>query len=457
MDESVYVRRLFEHARDQEHIREKLQISDEKAKTAVFRVHVPFVVDKWYDLDSRQKETLARLKMKRDQLSTLQAELHQHCLCRCSPRLRIWWLSRQVRRLERKTQDLKHELDDMELSAKRMSGSAFVTFQERKYKATLLEDIPSCWKFHSYAYFNFGQLPFSSVTLRCRRAPHPADVLWENLHIPYYKRLLIDILRQWVDVCGLSDEAGSMSGVCWQLHLIDASFPPLRCVQRNFGKAPTFSVTLWSSALAYSFRTSSRQGWRLALDVDAATNHGRTSEALPIYQSLYSQPHSVQGGGEPAADELRVSRFESASDPIARPHRYPGSPGVSGGEACRSHTGHLGAAAAGRKHVQFAWPFLCALLAELHLPDQHQQPTESQSACCSVAAIATRTVDLCLGILVCLHPCHSDHSREPRRAHALAATLWCPVLRDEVQSFGCKVSRKMGSKFRRRTSPDPRR
>lgn len=172
----------------EEHIREKLQISDEKAKTAVFRVHVPFVVDKWYDLDSRQKETLARLKMKRDQLSTLQAELHQHCLCRCSPRLRIWWLSRQVRRLERKTQDLKHELDDMELSAKRMSGSAFVTFQERKYKATLLEDIPSCWKFHSYAYFNFGQPPFSSVTLRCRRAPHPADVLWENLHIPYYKR-----------------------------------------------------------------------------------------------------------------------------------------------------------------------------------------------------------------------------------------------------------------------------
>ena len=38
-------------------------------------------------------------------------------------------------------------------------------------------------------------------------------------------------------------------------------------------------------------------------------------------------------------------------------------------------------------------------------------PKESQSACCSVAAIATRTVDLCLGILVCLHPCHSDHSR----------------------------------------------
>jgi len=175
----------------EEHIRKKLQISEEKAKTAVFRVHVPFVVDEWYDLDSRQKETFARLKMKRDQLSTIQAELHQHgCLCRCSPRLRIWWLSRQVRRLERKTQDLKHELDDMELSAKRMSGSAFVTFQERNYKATLLEDIPSCWKFHSYAYFNFGQPPFSSVTLRCRRAPHPADVLWENLHIPYYKRVL---------------------------------------------------------------------------------------------------------------------------------------------------------------------------------------------------------------------------------------------------------------------------
>ena len=34
-----------------------------------------------------------------------------------------------------------------------------------------------------------------------------------------------------------------------------------------------------------------------------------------------------------------ISGFESASDPIARPHRYPGSPGVSGGEACRSHTG----------------------------------------------------------------------------------------------------------------------
>ena len=38
-------------------------------------------------------------------------------------------------------------------------------------------------------------------------------------------------------------------------------------------------------------------------------------------------------------------------------------------------------------------------------------PKESQPACRSMAAIATRTLDLCLGILVRLHPCHSYHSR----------------------------------------------
>ena len=34
MDASMYVQRLVEHACDQEHIRKKLQISEEKAKTA---------------------------------------------------------------------------------------------------------------------------------------------------------------------------------------------------------------------------------------------------------------------------------------------------------------------------------------------------------------------------------------------------------------------------------------
>ncbi|CAE7342959.1 TMEM63A [Symbiodinium natans] len=175
----------------EEHIRKKLQVSEEKAKKAVVRVHVPFVVDTWYDLDARQQETHARLKMKREELSIIQAELDRYsCLCRCIPRLRVWRLSRQVQRLERKAKDLKSDLDHMELRAKRMSGSAFVTFQDKSYKATLFEDMESCWKFYSYAYFNFGQPPFASVTLRCRRAPHPADVMWENLHIPYYKRVL---------------------------------------------------------------------------------------------------------------------------------------------------------------------------------------------------------------------------------------------------------------------------
>ncbi|CAJ1397237.1 unnamed protein product [Effrenium voratum] len=159
----------------------------------VLRVHVAFVVDDWYRVDSRHKETCERLELRQQQLEALRQEASRWCCWnRFRQRMRIRRLERQTRRLQDQVHRLGRDLTEKEREsrAKKMSGSAFVTFQDKASKQILLKDLPTCWRCQQHAYFNFGQPPFNSVTLRCRRAPHPADVLWENLHISYAARLV---------------------------------------------------------------------------------------------------------------------------------------------------------------------------------------------------------------------------------------------------------------------------
>ncbi|CAK9010553.1 CSC1-like protein 1 (Transmembrane protein 63A) [Durusdinium trenchii] len=175
----------------EEHVKQK--VKQEPSIIPILRVHVAFVVDDYYALDTKHQEEEDRLKTRMEHLAMLQWKDYSVRSFSCArpwKDLQIWWISRQAQKLQVKVNSLRLDLERKGKQQKRMSGSAFVTFKERRFKDVLLEDLPSCWKIQNYAHFNFGQPPFSSVTLRCQRAPHPADILWENLHIPYRQRIL---------------------------------------------------------------------------------------------------------------------------------------------------------------------------------------------------------------------------------------------------------------------------
>ena len=103
------------------------------------------------------------------------------CCCRYRARL-----ERAGRRLER----LAGEEDAAFHGAKGMSGSAFVTFRDRECRAAVAREAPGCCQARAYAPWNFGRPPFAHVTLGCWQAPHPSDVVWENLHVTPGQRLL---------------------------------------------------------------------------------------------------------------------------------------------------------------------------------------------------------------------------------------------------------------------------
>eukprot|EP00435_Cladocopium_sp_Y103_P021254 s3217_g5.t1 len=179
----------------EEHVRQVRQNTENPlpaGTTTVVRVHVAFVVDDYLAVDVKHSEEKERLNTRLAYLNKLRPKEKtlRNCCTRPLQDLHIWWTTRQVRSLDDKVEKLREQLEAFETKPKEMSGSAFVTFKEKGFKQLLLEDLPSCWKIQSYAHFNFGQPPFASVTLRCQRAPHPADVLWENLHISYRQRLV---------------------------------------------------------------------------------------------------------------------------------------------------------------------------------------------------------------------------------------------------------------------------
>lgn len=154
---------------------------------AVERVHVSFTVEDFYAIKGRLSATVRRLETVTASLQVAKESAETHSWLQP---LRVWQLSTQKGCLERQKERQNLILQDVEAEKKEMSGSAFITFKESKFKGLIQKERPSCWELGSCTYFRFGVPPFSSVTLRCEQAPHPTDVLWENLHVSGRKRTL---------------------------------------------------------------------------------------------------------------------------------------------------------------------------------------------------------------------------------------------------------------------------
>mmetsp|Transcript_147382 Transcript_147382/g.274676 ORF Transcript_147382/g.274676 Transcript_147382/m.274676 type:complete len:920 (+) Transcript_147382:128-2887(+) len=65
-----------------------------------------------------------------------------------------------------------------------MSGHAFVVFNKERNVRDMLQKTPHRCDLRD-STFRFGRPPFSSVTLKCQRAPPPADLIWEYMHVPF--------------------------------------------------------------------------------------------------------------------------------------------------------------------------------------------------------------------------------------------------------------------------------
>lgn len=103
---------------------------------------------------------------------------------RCLKPVYNWLYRKHEDKFKKATSDLQALKDRDKYQ---MSGSAFVTFRMQVRRDVMLRQKPSLWmrifNNRTYTFWNFGQVPFASVTLRCQRAIHPADVSWTNLHI----------------------------------------------------------------------------------------------------------------------------------------------------------------------------------------------------------------------------------------------------------------------------------
>lgn len=183
----------------EDHLRKKFPGSLTGARL-VERIHVPPVVNKWYDLDARCIAARERLENWQRDLEDTRERLLDTSSHRCALLSRwrcqfmVWRCERNAQKWRLKVEDLQWGIQKIEEGEKALSGSAFVTLKDQNLQKALLKEAPSCWMFGSYAYFNFGQPPFASVTLRCLRAPHPSDLLWENLHVRFIERTI----RFWV-------------------------------------------------------------------------------------------------------------------------------------------------------------------------------------------------------------------------------------------------------------------
>eukprot|EP00930_Biecheleria_cincta_P039842 TRINITY_DN27344_c0_g1_i1.p1 TRINITY_DN27344_c0_g1~~TRINITY_DN27344_c0_g1_i1.p1 ORF type:complete len:823 (+),score=130.57 TRINITY_DN27344_c0_g1_i1:56-2524(+) len=181
--------------RDDEFARVEDILKDElekKVALAVKCLHVCPVVDDWYVLDRKRTET----NVKKQRLEEKKAALRSVQAAGCGPSR--WWREIKTTFLERRIQKLNSDLDslDDDLSKKEegpkpMSGSAFVTLQHAESKEKLFNDAnarPFLYWLKSHSFFNFGQAPFSSVTLQVAKATDPEGVHWENLHITRFSR-----------------------------------------------------------------------------------------------------------------------------------------------------------------------------------------------------------------------------------------------------------------------------
>eukprot|EP00913_Durusdinium_trenchii_P029880 g27999.t1 len=158
---------------------------------AIEAVHVTPVVTEWHHVVNQVKHYEPQQSM---QSCTVQEAVAQHYALRlsfsrrkrfCQPLWQIeqWWFERQKELCYGRVEKLREEQTKHIYGPKMLSGSAFVVFQNEDLKKCLTGPTPSCFTCRNYTYWRFGRAPFTSVTLRCLRAPHPSDLNWDNLQV----------------------------------------------------------------------------------------------------------------------------------------------------------------------------------------------------------------------------------------------------------------------------------
>mmetsp|Transcript_19597 Transcript_19597/g.45579 ORF Transcript_19597/g.45579 Transcript_19597/m.45579 type:complete len:836 (-) Transcript_19597:102-2609(-) len=140
------------------------------------------VLDKWDSLRRRHEAVLD--------------EIVRHQLLLERARLFPGWARWRLRCKLKEQERLQQQLEGVLVGKKGLSGTAFITFRDKRFQEHLvgadhseLLSVPQIFshfrQLRPYSYFSFGRAPFGSVTLRCRRAPLPSDVEWKNLHIKW--------------------------------------------------------------------------------------------------------------------------------------------------------------------------------------------------------------------------------------------------------------------------------
>eukprot|EP00927_Polykrikos_kofoidii_P086383 TRINITY_DN9658_c0_g1_i5.p1 TRINITY_DN9658_c0_g1~~TRINITY_DN9658_c0_g1_i5.p1 ORF type:complete len:1056 (-),score=142.97 TRINITY_DN9658_c0_g1_i5:38-3205(-) len=161
----------------------------ERTETVVERMHVGLVVDSWYQAWTALFQAQDYKQGIAKQIRLLERRPEGPPKLFSIAGFRLWQNRRRRARIEASITVMQRRFCDLQLKAKQLSGSIFVTFKEKRQADAIMHDsVPKCWHGRSHAFFNFGKHPFASVTLRCQMAPHPDDILWENLHITFTNR-----------------------------------------------------------------------------------------------------------------------------------------------------------------------------------------------------------------------------------------------------------------------------
>mmetsp|Transcript_8254 Transcript_8254/g.18478 ORF Transcript_8254/g.18478 Transcript_8254/m.18478 type:complete len:958 (+) Transcript_8254:137-3010(+) len=164
----------------------------------VQEVQVAVVVDTWKQIQDdlhQAREYTATYEGKYQRYSADLRDAQRPVLRRLISHPAAWWYWRRARHYEQQAEELEFELEQIREGKKMVAGSAFVTLKESRHRDFLLRhdsDELAWWILPiSHAFFSFGRPPFASVTLSARRAPHPSDIIWQNLHVSKIKRSLV--------------------------------------------------------------------------------------------------------------------------------------------------------------------------------------------------------------------------------------------------------------------------
>jgi hypothetical protein len=162
-------------------------------------IQVALVIDDWSTVHTelqRAKEYLEAYEAKSEKANCEIVDDQRPLVLRLMLWPAIWWYERRIAWLRPLIDTLAQDLDALREEKKALSGSAFITFKLPRHRDQLLQEEEGhpvtswIWK-SSHSYFSFGRPPFASVTLSCERAPHPSDIIWQNLHITWWQRSLV--------------------------------------------------------------------------------------------------------------------------------------------------------------------------------------------------------------------------------------------------------------------------